>query len=613
MRRVRILTVVAVVAVVAAIGGLVGALAAGSSPPHARDAAPTKATGALVSVDGPAGQFQRNLQALPMLAVDPVKPRLLVATANDLMDMQACSKKAAITTATCQLPATPLGGGDFDYGVGMSAVYFSFDRGHRWIQPTYHGLTAAGCSPTVEPCKAMPGLIHTVPNYYEHGLRTRGDSSVAFGPVLRNGKFSWANGTRLYLSTTTTNLNNTVVRPGRINSTSTMTVSYLDNPTPGRVTKQSNWSAPIIVPKREPAISMPTEDQIWADNASSSRFFGNVYMCYNDIYTPAKGNSMPIYPTVAASSDGGLTWTVHRVAPPIDSARQGYRFGCAIRTDSHGAVYAFFTHFPGTFPSTGLSGAQTMVKSSDGGATWTRPVNFMKTNTGCFYWDPVGIRCSEDGPGGDPNEYGPSVDIANGAPTGAGATNEIAFAWTDGRYGQNHEAALLTYSMNQGKTWSAPVRVSVPSDRVMYSAVAIAPDGSRMYLTYNAITTPFTRTTAKPRLMHGVLRSAVIGRGGAPAGWTTDYIGRSGDARGTSFADWNYEEFLGFYVFAVATRSYGAGVWTDVSRAADCPAIDKWRETSLKAKTIVVPAPWPLTDCPARFGNSDIWSATTAP
>ncbi len=74
-----------------------------------------------------------------------------------------------------------------------------------------------------------------------------------------------------------------------------------------------------------------------------------------------------------------------------------------------------------------------------------------------------------------------------------------------------------------------------------------------------------------------------------------------------------YNEFLGDYVYAIATRTYGAGVWTDVPNAADCPAMDTWRQASFNAGTRVFPAPWPLSDCPASFGNSDISSATTAP
>jgi len=604
-------------AILAVAGCTAAALAAGSSAPYARATTTTTTTttgtgtGALVSVAGPTGDFQRNLQANASLAVDPVHPHVLAATAYDLMETQTCSKQASITAAACELPATPAGGSSFNFGVGLTGIYFSFDSGHRWIQPTYHGLTAAGCDPTVEPCKAKPGPIHTVPNYYEHGLGSFGDSSVAFGPVLRDGKFSWANGSRLYVSSEVTNLAHTAIRPGSIDTNDTLAVSRIDNPTPARVADQSNWSDPVIVPKTAPAVSSPSEDQVWADNASSSRYFGNVYICYNDLYF--ENNSTPIYPTIAVSSDGGQTWTTHQIAAPIDSAGEGYRLGCAIRTDSHGQVYAVFAHFSGAFPSDTTPGSEDLFTSLNGGATWTKPADIMNMNSGCYYFDPASQRCEEEGPGGTPNEPGPSIDIANGAPSGAGATDEIALAWTDGRFGQNHEATLLSYSTDHARTWSAPVRVSRPGDRTVYSAVAIAPDASRIYVTYNGLTTPFTETTSAPHLVHGVLRSAVIGAGGAPAGWTTDYIGRTGDARGTGFAEYNYEEFLGFFVSAVATRGYGAGGWTDVSRTADCPAMDAWRETSLKADNIVTPAPWPVTDCPANFGNSDIWGATTAP
>jgi hypothetical protein len=127
-----------------------------------------------------------------------------------------------------------------------------------------------------------------------------------------------------------------------------------------------------------------------------------------------------------------------------------------------------------------------------------------------------------------------------------------------------------------------------------------------------AFTTPFSPTTSTPRLLRGVLRSAAIGRNGAPFHWTSDYVGPTGDARGTSFGVWNYSEFLGFGVSAIATRHYGAGTWTDVSHAADCPALDAWRQASNEAGKVLTPAPWPLADCPANFGNSDIVSATTA-
>ncbi|MDX6505114.1 MAG: hypothetical protein QOE29_2239, partial [Gaiellaceae bacterium] len=69
-------------------------------------------------------------------------------------------------------------------------------------------------------------------------------------------------------------------------------------------------------------------------------------------------------------------------------------------------------------------------------------------------------------------------------------------------------------------------------------------------------------------------------------------------------------EFLGDYVYAVATRTLGAAVWNDTRNAADCPAIDAWR-MSLRDGT-TVPTPAPQQDCAPTFGNSDIYGGSFA-
>ena len=69
-----------------------------------------------------------------------------------------------------------------------------------------------------------------------------------------------------------------------------------------------------------------------------------------------------------------------------------------------------------------------------------------------------------------------------------------------------------------------------------------------------------------------------------------------------------------FWLQRVARCAHSwAGVWTDVPNTADCPDMDAWRQASFNAGHLVFPAPWPLGDCPANFGNNDISSATTAP
>jgi hypothetical protein len=423
-------------AVWALTAGLPTAQAAGPAPQ-------ATATGALVSVGSPVGLHPRNAQNEPALAVDPVRPNILAAGANDLVDMQPCSRQASTTAGACSFPL-----GTFNLGVGLTGVYFSFNSGHSWVQPSFQGLTAAGCDPTAEPCTPQVGPIHTVPNFFENNLRSRSDPGVAFGPVPKNGKFSYANGARLYLSTLATNLTDTKIQRGGINSNFAITVSHIDDLTPAGVADQSSWSGPVFVPAHIAAAGLDKE-QVWADNASSSQFFGNVYVCYSDFHSLSRGNNFALFPSVAVSTDGGVTWKAHHVAPPTTAVPQGFRQGCTVRTDSHGNVFAFFTHFS----ETSNTGAQTLVTSSTGGATWGQPVDFMQMNDACFFVDPVAGRCNMEGPAGARTDLMamPSVDIANGAPTGAGATNEIVDVWSDGRFGQGHEVALLSFSTDGGQ------------------------------------------------------------------------------------------------------------------------------------------------------------------
>src|SRR5215467_4808355 len=116
----------------------------------------------LVTVGSPTNPFSQNKQNEPAIAVDANHSNVLVAGANDNIDMEACN---AGTDNTCP----------FTSGVGTSGVYFSFDSGGSWTQPTkYQGLTARGCLGVVgnsdPPCTPQQGSIGTLPKYFENGL-----------------------------------------------------------------------------------------------------------------------------------------------------------------------------------------------------------------------------------------------------------------------------------------------------------------------------------------------------------------------------------------------------------------------------------------------------------
>ena len=58
-----------------------------------------------------------------------------------------------------------------------------------------------------------------------------------------------------------------------------------------------------------------------------------------------------------------------------------------------------------------------------------------------------------------------SADIANGAPSGTDATNELVMTWSDARHGLNHEEALIETSQDGGHDWTTPVAVQQAGDR----------------------------------------------------------------------------------------------------------------------------------------------------
>jgi hypothetical protein len=556
----------------------------------------------LVSVGSPPTPFSQNKQNEPALAVDAAHPNILVAGANDEIDMEACNAGA---DNTC--PFTP--------GVGTSGVYFSFNAGSSWAQPTYTGWTARDClgviGDTDPDCTPHVGPIGTVPGYYESGLLSDGDPGVAFGPKPdANGGFSWSNGSRLYYSNLTANFGAT--RDEAVfKGAEAIAVSRTDDVAAAAAGSNSAWMPPVIVSKQS-STTFSDKSQIWADNAASSPFFGNVYVCFASFRSNSHGNASPQPLVVATSTDGGGTWTQKQVTPASNNpfnTRQGFgRSGCTIRTDSHGVVYVVANQFSVGSPG---QGSHLLIKSSNGGKNWTKPQNIGLAVDTCFEasFDGDGFRCVMDGIAGARNDLSsaPSIDIANGAPTGANATNEIVRTWVDGRDGLNHEHVFTSFSIDGGTSWSPPVAQESVGDRGYYSAIAISPNGHDAYLVYNAFTTPFRANTADPRNLVGVVKHADVSGG---AFGTFSELDRSapGDPRGSSQNNL-WLEFLGDYVYAVATNSYGAGVWNDTSNAADCPAIDAWRaaaQAAVEDGTDVPPAPAPQQACPATFGNSDI-------
>src|SRR5712691_5311289 len=125
----------------------------------------------LVTVGSPTSPFTQNKQNEPALAVDANHPNILAAGSNDEIDLEACNAGDA---TTCP----------FTSGVGVSGIYFSFNSGTSWTQPTYTGWTARQCvgAPGFT-CTPGLGPIGTLPKYFEKGLK--GLVAIRDQPLLK--------------------------------------------------------------------------------------------------------------------------------------------------------------------------------------------------------------------------------------------------------------------------------------------------------------------------------------------------------------------------------------------------------------------------------------------
>jgi hypothetical protein len=568
----------------------------------------------LVTVGSPPSPFPQNKQNEPAVAINPIVPNLVAAGANDEIDLEACNNRA---DNTCPFTA----------GVGVSGVYFSLNSGDTWHQPTYSGWTARDCLGVVgtqpnnpaDNCDPHVGPIGTLPRYFESGLVADGDPAVAFGPKPGPNGFHWSNGWRLYYANLTSNFSS-LRAEFAISGFEAIAVSRLDDVSLPAAMAGSNtaWQAPMIASKQNAAL-FSDHEQIAVDDAESSPFFGNVYVCDAAFRSQENSpNSLPEPIQLNVSSDGGDTWMTRQLSAAVNNIVVGGRQDCQVDTDSNGVVYVFWD---GTDTQTRQL-AIFMIRSFDGGKTFERPARVVTLVTPTGLFDPNSGSRTMDGIGGARDGVTPSISIANGAPTGAGAPNWIALTYANGptpsdvNPGPNETAPVwLGKPTPATVSWTGPVQGAVASDRPLYPAVAISPDGRDVYLTYDSFLQPWQSTTANPRLMQGVVRHADVSASGALGGFTTLHRAPAGDARGSSQNNLD-AGFLGDYNYAFATNTFGVAVWNDVRFAADCPAIDAYRQALYAfltgASSTQPTRPAPNNDCPARFGNTDIFGGSYA-
>jgi hypothetical protein len=151
--------------------------------------------------------------------------------------------------------------------------------------------------------------------------------------------------------------------------------------------------------------------------------------------------------------DGGRTWSPPRVI--VDTPSRQQTIGNQIVVDPrNGTLYDFFDLIRPPFNITATKVA--FVKSTDDGATWTKPQVIADLRT-VGVTDPV---TGEEVRTGDIIPE-PAIDPATG---------KLYVVWQDSRFnGGQYDEVALSSSSDGGSTWSAAVRVNTPTGRPAFN------------------------------------------------------------------------------------------------------------------------------------------------
>jgi len=175
------------------------------------------------------------------------------------------------------------------------------------------------------------------------------------------------------------------------------------------------------------------KNHLWVDNSVTSPYSGYIYSAWTDFgLTDSQVE-------IVQSTDHGLTWS----SPQIIS-NSPFDHGVNIQTDAEGNVYviwAEYNNWPNPEDAIGMS------KSTDGGATWSTPVEIITGLKGTRNNDPLAHRT---------NSFPVmTIDQNNG---------NMYVVWSNyglpGTNTGNWVNAYMIKSTDNGANWTAPIQVS---------------------------------------------------------------------------------------------------------------------------------------------------------
>lgn len=495
----------------------------------------TLAAGSPTNVLSPAVTVNQDQNAAPQnetsIAVDPNNPQIVVGSANDYV----------ARTWACTISGTPCSA----LSDGYSGAYLSVNGGQSWVSdssdPQHLGTL-------------IPGVEHLTGGPYDGG----GDPAVAFdsrGHVYYAGL----------------GFNRNDPASGVEVSKGTIAGGTL------------TWSQPSWVTQTNNKAVFNDKEWIAADHFAASAFRDRVYVSFTRfIFTP-RGNYVqsPIF--TSYSSDGGQTFST----PTSISNNVLYGQGSRPVVAPDGSVYIFWDG------STRLASTDSiyMVKSTDGGVTWSAPsavaplqdIGTLKDTSFRVNSYPA-VAAGPDG-----SLYTTWTSSTKNAATTFDSSSFCAYAAAEPS--DCHAQAVYSKSSDGGATWSAPAAVPgttatrlpagysnsngisapapAPADSV-YPAVSVSSNGNAYFSSYLANVVSPWQSCAKfdpngsinclipgPYINNSKLNYVVSKLGGGTQVGTTAPINTRYQFRGG---------FIGDYTdLAVGSDDVAHPMWTDTN------------------------------------------------
>ena len=433
-----------------------------------------------MSVAAPDVTVNQDMTGAPQnetaIAVDPSNPSRIVAGANDYISR----------TWSCMMSGTPCSA----LGDGYSGSYFSNDGGATWCcvatDPTHLGTI-------------VPGVNRLAGGQYDAG----GDPAVAFDS---RGNVYYAG-----LGFDRTAPPNTVtVNKGTFDQSGNLT-----------------WGAPTFINATTAPSTLNDKEWIAVDSNVSSPFRDRIYVTWTRfIFNPSNGHYVQSPIAASYSSDGGKTFS----APQLIVGNVLYGQGSHVMVGPDGAVYVLWN---GSTRLATLSSTY-MVKSTDGGVTWSKPVAISQVQNII----PIANTAFRN------NSYPAGAVAPNGDVYAAWASllNDTTGDLCSVRANTGcHAAVLYSKSTDGGSSWSKPALafpsqdaasrtaigypvsqpdnggpLDTPTPRrvdTLFPAVAVTPSGHVYVSAYAAdVVSPWQTCAAGPPPPEGRITCDVLGR-----------------------------------------------------------------------------------------------------